>query len=448
MRILVEPSDYVLLNAGDMAMQHACISRLHAAWPDAEIRVFAEKPEDLGRFCPAATAFPTSGRRAWLSGRFLDNRLVRRLPARVGSLRSGLEDGIRRRWPGLATAAMRRKLRRWGASTGDLDSFVEAVAGADLLVHSGGGGITDAFPEYAFDVLDTLGLAIRSGVTTAMVGQGIGPIEDPRLRKRAGEILPKVDFIGLREDRAGGPLLRSLGVDPGRVMTTGDDAIEMAFGQRPDRLGDGIGVNLRASSYSEVGRDLVERVGTVLRRAALDLHAPLVPVPISRVPGEADAQTIALLLGEMDDGTGGGAAIDSPVGVLGQVRRCRLVVTGSYHAAVFALSMGVPAVGLAKSAYYVDKFEGLAGQFGAGCAVVSLTDRDSDEKLTAAIGRAWATAEETRPALLDAASRQIELGLEAYGRIAELATSRRSGRPPRRGPSPRGAARESPAASG
>ena len=38
--------------------------------------------------------------------------------------------------------------------------------------------------------------------------------------------------------------------------------------------------------------------------------------------------------------------------VLTAIADCRVVVTGSYHAAVFALSMGVPAVGLAASRYY------------------------------------------------------------------------------------------------
>ena len=48
-----------------------------------------------------------------------------------------------------------------------------------------------------------------------------------------------------------------------------------------------------------------------------------------------------------------------------QISRCRLVIVGSYHAAVFALAQGVSAIGLAGNAYYLQKFEGLAAnQFG------------------------------------------------------------------------------------
>lgn len=54
MRVLVEPSDYVLRNAGDMAMMYVTISRLAALWPDASIDVFTADPNLLAAFCPAA----------------------------------------------------------------------------------------------------------------------------------------------------------------------------------------------------------------------------------------------------------------------------------------------------------------------------------------------------------------------------------------------------------
>ena len=42
---------------------------------------------------------------------------------------------------------------------------------------------------------------------------------------------------------------------------------------------------------------------------------------------------------------------------------CRAIVTGSYHAAVFSLALGVPAVCLTKSPYYHAKFGGLPALF-------------------------------------------------------------------------------------
>jgi polysaccharide pyruvyl transferase WcaK-like protein len=53
-----------------------------------------------------------------------------------------------------------------------------------------------------------------------------------------------------------------------------------------------------------------------------------------------------------------------------------VVVAGSYHAAVFALSQGIPVVALVKSPYYVNKMVGLGDQFGAGCEIVRLDEGD------------------------------------------------------------------------
>jgi polysaccharide pyruvyl transferase WcaK-like protein len=95
------------------------------------------------------------------------------------------------------------------------------------------------------------------------------------------------------------------------------------------------------------------------------------------------------------------------------------VVTGAYHAAVFALSQGIPVVGLGRSDYCMNKFEGLRDLFGAGCDIVHLDGNNLSERLTAAIDRAWNSAEAVRPALLESSRRQIAAGREAYRNVYE-----------------------------
>jgi hypothetical protein len=46
-RVLVEPSDYVLRNAGDMAMLRTAVSRLIQKWPEALIQVLSDEPDAL-----------------------------------------------------------------------------------------------------------------------------------------------------------------------------------------------------------------------------------------------------------------------------------------------------------------------------------------------------------------------------------------------------------------
>jgi polysaccharide pyruvyl transferase WcaK-like protein len=420
-RILIEPGDYVLRNAGDTAMLQTAVVRLRRMWPKASIRILADEANVGPALCHNARPLGVQGRRIWF-GPFLFSS---HLPGSIASGVHGLEKYLRRHYPSLVESVLRVRLGRHGPGGQELDDFLEAISSADLVIVSGMGGITDAFPNYAEHLLDTLELALYHHRLTALMGQGIGPLRNPRLRARAKAVLPRLDFIALREDLAGGPLLRSLGVDRRRTMTTGDDAIEMAYQARSQTLGSGIGVNLRAASYAGVDQSLAERVGRVLRTAAMRYAAKMVALPISWVPGEEDSETIRTLIAEKIGRAGTRLHIGSLPVVLQQVRLCRIVVTGSYHAAVFALSQGISAVGVANTQYYLDKFSGLSRQFGGNCEVVHLADAEIATHLRAAIERAWTSAEERRPTLLAAARRQIELSHAAYQRVFEMVVSRK-----------------------
>jgi Polysaccharide pyruvyl transferase len=112
--------------------------------------------------------------------------------------------------------------------------------------------------------------------------------------------------------------------------------------------------------------------------------------------------------------------LDTPRSVIDRVGSCRIVVTGSYHGAVFALGQGIPAVALIKSPYYAAKMSGVADQFGTGCELVSLDRSDLPSALRAAIDRAWDSADRVREPLLRAAAEQVRRGRAAYARLGAL----------------------------
>ena len=149
-----------------------------------------------------------------------------------------------------------------------LDIFLDAMRFADLVFVAGMGGITDAFPHYAFQLLDILNLAHRFGKMTAMFSQGMGPIQNPQLWRRAREVLPQVALIALREDRAGRSLLESLGVMREHVLVTGDDAIEIAFDRRVSHVGDSLGINVRSAPYSGISQSSLQQLGPLLIEVA------------------------------------------------------------------------------------------------------------------------------------------------------------------------------------
>lgn len=416
--ILVEPTE--LLNAGDTAMLQVAVARLREHWPDAKIHVFGDNKELVLKHCPGVFPEESRGRHLWFEECFLELRSFRTSPNSLETLLRRGEHYIRSRWPFLARLLLRFRLRGDHAARREIDHYLKCISRADLIFACGMGGLADDFPDFANELLGTMELGTRFGARTAMVGQGIGPLRNPALRRYAKHVLPHIDFISLREQKIGLPLLRSLGVSGDHLLVTGDDAIELAYHKRPEFLSGRLGINLRAAHYANLDGGIVEDVGKIVDDCARKYMTRLVAIPISLAPGESDADTISRLIGKTEASSAKIAEIDTPLKVIDQVRQCRVVVTGSYHAAVFALAMGIPSITLAHSTYYEHKFLGLQGQFGAGCQLVLLNHPRWREHLQAALELGWESAEQERSQLLSAARRQIELSRAAYERVYEL----------------------------
>ena len=247
-----------------------------------------------------------------------------------------------------------------------------------------------------------------------MFGQGIGPLSHRVLRAQARAVLPRLTVLGLREDRIGRDLALSLGARDSAVMVTGDDALELiAESSHPD--GQALGVNMRVSGYAGVDQSAAAAIGDLLLESAGAFQAPLVALPVSRYAVDADLDAIRALLR-----SGPGRAdivlrdLRDPEALAAAAASCRAIVTGSYHAAVFGLAQGVPAVCLTKSSYYDAKFAGLRALFPGICSVVSLDQPQCAARLRAAVHEAWHLPAAARAAARDAAARQRRAGHDAY----------------------------------
>ncbi len=396
-RILIDPGSHHLLNAGDVAMLQVCVERLRESWPGARVDVLTTAPELLAELCPGVTPLPAAGRYE--------------LTARGGPALP------RPRW--LARAALARAGRRRERREPAARMFADALLAADLFLLSGRGGLTDAFLDETDAVLTELEIAARIGLRTALLGQGIGPIEDRGALARMAATLPEAAVLSLREGRTAPDLLASLGVPRERVAVTGDDAIELAFRNRPERLGEALGLNVRVADYAGVAAETASRIGATVGVKAGELDADVIRIGISSHPHEDEVG--APLRGEAP------TPVARPAAAIAAAGHCRAVVAGSYHAAVFALAQGVPVVGVAASPYYVDKLLGLRDQFGEGCRVVRLdegTDATELAIVTSELDRQWQAAPALRNELLAAAERQIALSRAAHARAtAVIATN-------------------------
>jgi polysaccharide pyruvyl transferase WcaK-like protein len=408
-------------NLGDVAMLQVGVRRLQRLWPSGRIEVLTESPTNLAMFCPGAESLPRSGRDLWIKNHAIIGGFDRFLPQAASAGLSALCRTCRLRYPATfrQLANLRLTIRDRRNVRPNVNDFLDAMEHADLLVVCGAGGFTDETHEWNISTLDTIEEAIQRNIPVVMFGQGLGPLSDPEILARARKILPKVSLITLRGGRGGSALAQSLGVNSSQILTTGDEAVELAYEAREKELGQAVGINLRVASYSNVNGAMIDQVRPVLHEFARRHNVALIPVPIAFHAWANDHLTIQRLLQGFDDDSDGGITLDTPLKVIRQIGLCRIVVTGAYHAAVFAMSQGIPVVGLTASEDYTAKFLGLEEQFGLGCETVFLGAPDLSERLAAAAERAWQLAEEVRLPMQEAARRQIALSRGAYERIGE-----------------------------
>jgi polysaccharide pyruvyl transferase WcaK-like protein len=426
-RILVDSGDYSCGNLGDVAMLMVALRRLRNVFPDARLDVLTDNPGVLSAHCPEARPVPRKGRDQWFGTEDGLGGLEWLLP-RVSSQISRIKEGLRRQRPGVWETIVRVKMRLRGSSGSNVRAFLDSLLNADLCVVAGAGGITDHAHAWSRQVLNLLELATEWNIPTAVMSHGLGPLRNGQLRERAGAVLSTASLVALREKRAGLPLLRTMGVSKPCSRVTGDDAVELAYEARPDAPGSAVGINLRVARSADVGRESIPLVREPCLAFARSKGVRLLPVPIGHGRASHDAATLREIFAGVDDASDGGASLDTPLKVIQQAGRCRIVVTGAYHGAVFALSQGIPAICIARAPYFVDKFLGLADQFGRGCEVLFLDAADFAARLRTAMEVAWLESDRLQAGLLAAASRQVDASRDAYARLGKIVRESRARR--------------------
>jgi polysaccharide pyruvyl transferase WcaK-like protein len=425
MRVIVatglNDGDAEYKNMGDVAMLQVAVARLLKLWPDARIEVLTDSPAALARYCPGAIPLSRIGCRSWVDDRIVLGRLHEFLSAAISTALSRLKRSVRLRWPALLRFVLDRRLglRDGGGRRSSLQTFLESLGATDFFAVCGAGGFADSCRAWNLFILNAMETALYRNIPVVMFGQGMGPLSDADVLARARKVLPQVTLITLRGGRGGASLLEALGVSPAKALTTGDEATELAYAAA-GAPGTEIGVNLRVAAYSPVSGDAVAMVGRILREFAQRQRVSLLPVPIAFHDCADDRETIRQMLSELDQVSNEADALDSPAMLIEQVARCRILVTGAYHAAVFALGQGIPVVCLATSAYYLAKFQGLGDLYGTGCTIIQLDQLDAGERLAHALEHTWNTADTLRVTLLRSARRQVQQSREAYQKIHEL----------------------------
>jgi polysaccharide pyruvyl transferase WcaK-like protein len=436
MRIIFDQAVYDMRNTGNIAQFQIAVSRIQEMWPEATLEVLTLSPYLLRLYCPDAVPVMPDGSGYYPTKHWSYAFIKKFVPNTLLQLMLEVREAIWRRNISIHDIFDQKllKLKKhpehspvFDDYSDDCDTpirgaerYISMLRGVDLFIATGAQYMSDVCRNDALRVLDRLEAAMRLKIPTVMVGQGLGPMKDPVLLKRAREIFPKLDLIFIREKVVSLPLLSQLGVDPAKVYLTGDDAVELAFKARSDSIGGDIGVGLRIANYIELDHENVRELRKYLQSAAKKYQACLVALPISHSAHEIDDVVIRYLLEGYPKTKINWRRLDEPTKLIKNIGDCRIVVAGTYHAVLFALAQGIPAIGLAKSAMYIDKFRGLIDLFGPACQVVQMDDAHMETNLLNAIEAAWQSSEAVRASLLAAAELQVHWGLEAYHQIYAL----------------------------
>lgn len=387
MRIILDNGAYTLRNMGDVAMLQVSIKRLRNLLPNPELMVLTSSPELLRRYCPGTTALSIPSRDA------------------------GYDSSVSARSDWSETWA--RLKRRWGRSPAEAREFLTALDGAGGVFLCGGGFLNDINPYQTRPVLRMLADAALRGKHTAMFSQGLGPLATPELVTLLRRACKTGVRIGLRESIYGTGILGRAQCSPQQYTITGDDAVEMAFEQGAAFDGTLLGFSLRQVAYSEIEASHLQKLAGVLQAVKNKVATEILSVPISFNSHERDHEIIAQLTGS--NLTNG---MDDPETLIAATSRCRVLLTGTYHAAVFALARGIPCVCFYVSDYYRNKMEGLSKQFPGGCEVINLASPEATGALLAATLRFWDAAGKTiGERLRQSAAAQVQAARSFYRQV-------------------------------
>lgn len=372
------PGSYVFDNVGDVAMTQVAVSRLREAFLDAELRLFAASQALLEAHGLGDTT--AISEQPWFVWSAAVSRWQERVPLRA-----------LRRLPDERPSAFLRLARpsRMVSDHRAAAALVDEITRSDLVVMPGQGTMHDGSDRRARRVAALALCACALRVPFVAVGQGIGPLQDRALARRVSEALGSVHGLGVRDPGASADTVAALGLDDARWRVTGDDAIEAALGHQragaPD--GDRIGVSLRDNRAAGVPDDLPAAIGRVIGTVRPGTGVDLISM-MEKTGGISDSTFLAAVdPGHGVDAVAHPARADAALAALAG---CRVVITGTYHAAVFAQTLGVPVVCLAATPYYVQKMRGVLDQFGGrGGTLLDPSAEGFEQDLAAAIEHWW-----------------------------------------------------------
>lgn len=238
-----------------------------------------------------------------------------------------------------------------------------AVESADAVVVAGGGNMTSIWPSHIYSRTTLAALAASAGVPVVVSGQTIGPRLDDEHAPLMSELLRTSAMFGVRESDSLA-LCSSLGTTPELHADDASFLADLTTTREPLPL---VPYALISLSTHTAGFDksafvsaMAELLDEVARHTAVVFSAHFAPL---HGPPRGDELMHELVRSAMTEQSGVVRVQDSATSAQ-LARGAELVVSSRYHPVVFAVSGGVPAIGVPVDDYTTTKLTGALGNFG------------------------------------------------------------------------------------
>ncbi|GAB2466830.1 polysaccharide pyruvyl transferase WcaK-like protein [Conyzicola lurida] len=246
-------------------------------------------------------------------------------------------------------------------------AVIEAIRASDGVAISGGGNMASTWPSHIFE-RGTIGeIARLLGKPLVVSGQTIGPHLEGEDRDLVARLLSSAEFVGLRESDSY-DLCLELGVPEELLNKTVDDASFLAerITETTDRSPYCL-VSLSTHTGDQPRELFVEHTAALLDEivATTGLEIIFFAHFGSLVEGEVRGDTVIheQVAARMTSTT---ATVlpNHSVDAAALARGAELILSSRYHPAVFAVSGGVPTIGIPVDDYTTTKLTGALGNFG------------------------------------------------------------------------------------
>jgi polysaccharide pyruvyl transferase WcaK-like protein len=376
---------YSYQDTGDESQLTASLESLKLLLPDAAFLVLSDNPEHTREYHKVTSAFSI---RQCFVGSLVPRRQPEKSMVVKNVANSGFFNVFLRVASGIKTIAVslllifNATLIKRNKKTFFLDKnqrvFLNNLKTSDLLFGVGGGNLTSVWHSEFYLKCLTFILCRIFGLPVVLSGQTIGPINGKIDSCIAKYALNGVNVITLREN-ASVPTLKRIGVNRPVIRVTADDSVQLMpapisvlnkiisneylMTRRPIIGMNIFGLPLQCSETNFLNaKKLLAYISDYLVER---YNATIVFVPMQYGDIDdriAESETIALMKRRENAFLLSGVHTDSEIkGLVGQMD---FVIGFRYHFITFAVTSGVPAIGIYSNPYYSKKICGVLALMG------------------------------------------------------------------------------------